>query len=37
MASDPYLARINKALRQLGTSVALDLTPIGLRLRLRDC
>ncbi len=35
MASDPYLTRINNALRQLGMRVALELTPNGQRLRLR--
>jgi integrase len=32
---DPYLARINRALRELGTSVSLEVTPSGGRVRLR--
>ena len=36
MASrDPYLARINKALRALGSTVSLEVSPSGARLRLR--
>jgi integrase len=36
MASpDPYLARINRALRDLGASVSLEVSPSGGRLRLR--
>lgn len=32
---DPYLARINRALRDLGSSVSLEVSPSGGRLRLR--
>jgi integrase len=32
---DPYLARINRALRDLGSSVTLEISPSGGRLRLR--
>jgi integrase len=32
---DPYLARINRALRDLGSSVSLEISPSGGRLRLR--
>ncbi len=32
---DPYLARINRALRDLGSSVSLEIAPSGGRLRLR--
>ena len=36
MASrDPYLARINRALRDLGSTVTLEISPSGGRLRLR--
>jgi hypothetical protein len=32
---DPYLARINRALRDLGSTVTLEVSPSGGRLRLR--
>jgi integrase len=32
---DPYLARINRALRDLGSAVSLEVSPSGGRLRLR--
>ncbi|MFN9618112.1 MAG: integrase [Synechococcaceae cyanobacterium] len=32
---DPYLARINRALRDLGSSVSLEVSPSGAKLRLR--
>ncbi len=32
---DPYLTRINRALRDLGSSVSLEVSPSGARLRLR--
>ncbi|MFM7634858.1 MAG: hypothetical protein ACKO7Z_04585, partial [Cyanobacteriota bacterium] len=36
MASrDPYLARVNRALKELGCSVAIEVSPSGKRLRLR--
>jgi len=34
-SSDPYMARINRALRDLGASVSLEVSPSGSRLRLR--
>ena len=34
-ARDPYLAPINRALRDLGSSVSLEVSPSGGRLRLR--
>ncbi len=32
---DPYLTRINRALRDLGSSVSLEVSPSGARMRLR--
>ncbi|KEF41306.1 MAG: integrase [Cyanobium sp. CACIAM 14] len=32
---DPYLARVNRALRDLGSSVSLEVSPSGSRIRLR--
>lgn len=32
---DPYLTRINRALRDLGSSVSLEVSPSGGRMRLR--
>jgi hypothetical protein len=32
---DPYLTRINRALRNLGSSVTLEVSPSGGRMRLR--
>ncbi len=32
---DPYLARINRALRDLGSTVSLEISPAGGRIRLR--
>ena len=34
-SSDPYMARINRALRDLGASVSLEVSPSGGKLRLR--
>jgi hypothetical protein len=31
---DPYLTRINRALRDLGSSVSLEVSPSGAKLRL---
>lgn len=33
---DPYLTRVNRALRDLGCAVAIEVTPSGKRLRLRS-
>jgi hypothetical protein len=34
-SKDPYLTRVNRALRDLGCAVAIEVAPSGKRLRLR--
>jgi hypothetical protein len=33
---DPYLTRVNRALKELGCGVAIEVAPSGKRLRLRS-